>query len=144
MQKGEQVAIKLDSDNKWKKKGEIVQASQSNHSYLVKTENGMYRRNRTNLIKIPEAMQMNTPIDISQDPDIIHTNFALPKPIQLQKQVQTPDPPVPDIEPVGPREDPQVLPHVVETLNPQPPIAVQNQRYTSRGRIINTPQRFKN
>ena len=51
---GDKVRIKLDSEKRWEKQGTVLNGDPENRTYTVKTKDGIYRRNRVHLQKIPE------------------------------------------------------------------------------------------
>lgn len=54
---GDKVRIKLDNEKRWEKEGTVVNGDTANRTYIVKTNNGTYRRNRVHLQKVPLHLQ---------------------------------------------------------------------------------------
>ena len=78
---GDKVRIKLDSEKRWEKQGTVLNGDPENRTYTVKTKDGIYRRNRVHLQKIPEqtdqeiaqpnqeTLQQNRCTQMSERPD---------------------------------------------------------------------------
>ena len=85
---GEPVLVKLDNEKKWTKQGDIVQSDPvANRSYLVQTEDGVFRRNRKHLQNVPadptDPVETKDPINVSSDPK---PPELVPKPTPVPKQ----------------------------------------------------------
>ena len=86
---GEPVLVKLDNEKKWTKQGDIVQSDPvANRSYLVQTEDGVFRRNRKHLQNVPadptDPVETKDPINLSSNP--IPPEELDPKPAPVSKQ----------------------------------------------------------
>ncbi|MCG8079184.1 MAG: DDE-type integrase/transposase/recombinase [Candidatus Thiodiazotropha taylori] len=56
LSQGDNVRIKLDHEKRWEKEGTVLSGNSDNRTYVVKTKNGTYRRNRVHLQKVPCAL----------------------------------------------------------------------------------------
>ena len=71
---GDKVRMKLDHEKRWAKEGTIVTGNPEHRSYIVKTKNGTYRRNRGHLQNVPCASTEPEPVQNERRNSTCQTN----------------------------------------------------------------------
>lgn len=112
---GESVAVKLDGESEWTTAGTVQQPHPTPRSYLIQTERGILRRNRRHLH--PTFLPVRESCESESTQVNEHSSPPQLSPHNSPARVTVPT------EPVGDLHD--------------------QARVTSRGRVIHTPERFK-
>lgn len=115
---GTTVALKLDSEQGWRKCGKVLKMCETPRSYLIQTETGVLRRNRHHLM--PKVDQDDGPGAPEQDAPAV------------------PEQPTPVL-------DAQADTQLHQSPDPQPPAAeaAPTPEKTHRGRAVKPPERYK-
>ena len=75
---GETVLVKLPSENKWQKSGQVVLADPEDRKYTVATERGVVQRNTVHVQAVPEGAQSQRQEHESEPPALPPVPSSMP------------------------------------------------------------------